>query len=417
MSTSLPDLSVAPPCSDEAERAAKWLLTPVAVSERCNNVYKAGLRDELEHFRVVIDRLPECAKSVVQVIEERFPDLDIPPHSRWRHFAADGRDLWRELNAALNEPRDEIARIRFDLAVTSVLLDAGAGPDWRYRHEPTGRTFRRSEGLALASLEAFRSGLFSSDPSRPLMADAEGLKALTNDRLAGAFQVAPDNPMTGVSGRAALLRRLGDQLGKRGLERPGDLFAAVKDTSRDGGADLAEVFMIIQSAFGELWAGRETLGGVSLGDTWRHPSAGGEGPGAGLVPFHKLMQWMCYSLIEPLEEAGLTVCGMELLTPLAEYRNGGLILDCGLIQPKHRRVFEDVHRPGDEIVVEWRALTVALISVLAEEIRDLYGMDEEELPLATILEGGTWWAGRKIAAEKRPDGGPPIRVVSDGTVF
>jgi hypothetical protein len=39
------------------------------------------------------------------------------------------------------------------------------------------------------------------------------------------------------------------------------------------------------------------------------------------------------------------------------------------------------------------------------------------LPLAKILQGGTWAAGRKIARERRADGSPPLRVVSDGTVF
>lgn len=35
-----------------------------------------------------------------------------------------------------------------------------------------------------------------------------------------------------------------------------------------------------------------------------------------------------------------------------------------------------------------------------------------------VLEGGTWTAGRKIAKEKRPETcGPPIVIVSDGTVF
>jgi hypothetical protein len=39
------------------------------------------------------------------------------------------------------------------------------------------------------------------------------------------------------------------------------------------------------------------------------------------------------------------------------------------------------------------------------------------MPLARILEGGTWAAGRQVAAEKRLGGAPPITVESDGTVF
>jgi hypothetical protein len=68
-------------------------------------------------------------------------------------------------------------------------------------------------------------------------------------------------------------------------------------------------------------------------------------------------------------------------------------------------------------VVEWRALTVALLDEVAALIRTRLGRSREELPLAKVLEGGTWAAGRRIAREKRVDGGPPLAIVSDGTVF
>jgi hypothetical protein len=69
------------------------------------------------------------------------------------------------------------------------------------------------------------------------------------------------------------------------------------------------------------------------------------------------------------------------------------------------------------MVIEWRALTVALLDRLADPVRSRLGRSAEAFPLARILEGGTWWAGRRLAAEKRPDGGPPFNIQSDGTVF
>ena len=81
-------------------------------------------------------------------------------------------------------------------------------------------------------------------------------------------------------------------------------------------------------------------------------------------------------------------------------------LTAGDAETQARREFGDLRAAREE-----------LIAMLAEEIRGRLGVDEDELPLASVLEGGTWWAGRRIAAEKRPGGGPPIRVVSDGTVF
>jgi hypothetical protein len=403
--------------------AVAWLTSPMAVMERCNSIYEAGRAGDLEHFRVVEDRLGEAARYVARVIEERHPDLAVPPHARWRHFTVAGRDLWQELARGLDEDAHGLARIRFDLAVVSVLLDAGAGPDWYYRHAPTGTNLSRSEGLAVASFEAFRAGVFSSDPRRPLMADADGLKFLEEDKLAHAFQVSPANPLPGLANRAALLRKLGHSLGEyvaiRAGEapRPAAIFDMLVDKSVDGAVSVLDLFGELQRVIGPIWPGRLHLDGTNLGDTWPHPKAGGEGPGAGLVPFHKLCQWMCYSLLEPAEDAGLRFSDTSVLTPLAEYRNGGLIVDLGLIEPKHARVLDHVHRPGDEIVVEWRALTVPFILAIAENLRQYFAMDQDQLPLAAVLEGGTWWAGRKIAAEKRPGGPPPIRVVSDGTVF
>lgn len=397
--------------------ATAWLSSPLAVRERCGNIFEAGRAGDLEHFRIVEDRLQEATHYVATVIEARHPDLAIPPHSRWRHFEIAGRDLWRELADTLGEDAFALARIRFDLAVTSVLLDAGAGPDWRYRHGPSGMELSRSEGLGIASFEAFRAGLFSSDPRRPLMADAGGLESLSEDRLAAAFQAGPANPLPGLGNRVELLRRLGRSLAEQGMARPADLFDRLTDRSVNKQASVLGLFADLQRVIGPIWPGRLSLEGVNLGDTWPHPRAGGTGPGAGLVPFHKLCQWMCYSLIEPVEDAGFRFTDLSALTPLAEYRNGGLIVDLGIIEPRHARVFGAIHRPGDEIVVEWRALTIPIILAIAENLRHYFALGPDRLPLAAVLEGGTWWAGRKIAAEKREGGPPPIRVVSDGTVF
>jgi hypothetical protein len=118
-----------------------------------------------------------------------------------------------------------------------------------------------------------------------------------------------------------------------------------------------------------------------------------------------------------LDEAGLEITQLEALTGLAEYRNGGLFVDTGVLALRDEAAFERDHRPGDELVVEWRALTVGLLDRLAAEVRRAFGRSEAEMPLAHVLEGGSWAAGRMVAEERRPGGGPPLRIVSDGTVF
>ena len=177
------------------------------------------------------------------------------------------------------------------------------------------------------------------------------------------------------------------------------------------------ILVTLLESLASIWPGRIELGGHNLGDVGRHPAARTDDATSGLVPFHKLSQWLAYSLIEPLEDAGIEVLDLDALTALAEYRNGGLLIDSGVLVPKHVAVLEQAHRADSEIIVEWRALTVALIDRLADRVRDQLGLSPAELPLAKILQGGTWSAGRYLARQLREDGGPPLRVISDGTVF
>jgi hypothetical protein len=135
------------------------------------------------------------------------------------------------------------------------------------------------------------------------------------------------------------------------------------------------------------------------------------------MPLHKLSQWLAYSLIEPLQRAGITVTDIDGLTGLAEYRNGGLFVDTGVLTFRDPAAAAGEHDVGSALVVEWRALTVALLDRLADIVRQKLNMDAKTLPLAKILEGGTWAAGRAIARELRSDGASPVKVISDGTVF
>lgn len=121
----------------------------------------------------------------------------------------------------------ERARRLIDLFTVSVLLDAGAGNHWSYRAKESGKLFRRSEGLAVASLEMFKIGAFSSDPAKPHKVDKAGLKKVTVKSLERNLQVTEDNPMVGVEGRAGLLMRLSDAMDNAELfgpeGRPGNM--------------------------------------------------------------------------------------------------------------------------------------------------------------------------------------------------
>jgi hypothetical protein len=396
-----------------------YLLSAAAVRERCAIVLASAERGATRHFRLVPERLDDAAERVVAVTRRRYPDLAVPLHSRWRHFSTGGID--RAALVAPGADRAETARARLDLAIVSVLLDAGAGPRWQYRENASGLVLARSEGLAVASLHAMEAGLFSADPTLPWRADAAALAALSAARLGRAFQHGPENPLAGVEGRALLLRRLGETIAGRpdifgSPARLGHLYDFWRRgfrLARRAGLPAPDMLGLVLRALGPIWPGRLSLDGVPLGDCGRH----GAVPGDGIVPFHKLSQWLVYSLIEPLEEAGFRVTDIDRLTGLAEYRNGGLFIDCGAIQPRDDDLRRRPLDPSTEAVVEWRALTVALLDRLAERVRDRLGRSATEFPLAKMLEGGSWAAGREIAAEIRPGGGPPLIIASDGTLF
>ncbi|MEW6643387.1 MAG: URC4/urg3 family protein [Pseudomonadota bacterium] len=401
------------------------LLSAQAVRERAHRLLMVGLEDRLPHFRIDLTRLDAAVDLVLATMRRNYPLGEVPFHSRWRHFMIDGEDRWAAI-AATASWSDPVARARaeFDLAIVSVLLDAGAGAMWRYRDRVSEVAIGRSEGLALASLDMFDAGAFSAHEDDPLRVDAEALLRLSADDLRRGFQVSDDNPLVGVEGRVELLRRLGAQLaaqpavfGSSDAPRPGGLVDHLLSRAEGGAIAAPTILSVVLQQLGPIWPSRLSLDGVPLGDCWRHPSLATDDATTGLVPLHKLSQWLTYSLIEPLQRAGVAVVDIDGLTGLAEYRNGGLFIDTGVLSFRDPADAARDYDVGAPLVVEWRALTVALLDQLAQTVRQRLGVDATAFPLAKILEGGTWAAGRAIAFELRPDGSPPIRIVSDGTVF
>ena len=405
--------------------AALSLLNAGAVRERAHRMLAIGLDDKLPNFRIDLDRMDDVIELVLETTRAAYPSFDVPFHSRWRHFVANGEDRWAAVAARTDWPdRAARARAEFDLAIVSVFLDAGAGPSWRYRDPVTGSAIGRSEGLGLASLAMFTAGVFSADPSQLLRADANKLANLDVVDLARGMQVRDDNPLVGLDGRADLLRRLGrlvaskpDIFGSKDKPRPGGLFDRLAILADSGKLPAPTILAELLQQLGPIWPSRLTLGGIALGDCWRHPSMMTDDATSGLVPLHKLSQWLAYSLIEPLQRSGLDVTDIDGLTGLAEYRNGGLFVDTGVLKFRDAADAEREHEVSSSLVVEWRALTVALLDRVAEGLRRRLGADATSMPLAKILEGGTWAAGRRLARERRADASPPIKVISDGTVF
>ncbi|KAJ3122536.1 hypothetical protein HK098_002762 [Nowakowskiella sp. JEL0407] len=417
-----------------------YLRSLQSVRERCSLLLSNPTH--LNHFNVNLDALPPVINFILDLIKRDYPTLSsIPPHSRWRHFEASNTstpiDRITPLLESWKDYGDQIEPVRrlLDLFVVSVLLDAGAGDKWKYGE------YNRSEGLAIASLDWFLAGGFSSTENK-FQVDATKLKSISASQLADAFKVSDSNPLVGVDGRTLLLNRLGAVCesfpeyfkSSDGSFRPGvivDYLIKHSSTLKTGSGWVVKIdalWEIVMTAFSGVWPpSRTKLDGVALGDVWEckamksiEKDAGGIHANCkGLIPFHKLSQWLTYSLMEPMGLIGIVFEGVENMTGLAEYRNGGLFVDFGVLTLKNVPVGTiPKYNVYDDEVVEWRALTVSLLDLVAEKVREELGLTKDEMPLAKVLEAGTWKAGREIAKKLRPDTrGPPIEIISDGTVF
>lgn len=400
------------------------LREPQTIRDRALILFNLAQSDQLSGFRCHLSKLPDVADYVIEVIRSEYRDLNVPFHSRWRHFEIGGKSRLEQLQHSLaGYSAIEQAKSKLDLAIISVLLDAGAGAQWHYQEPNTNNTYSRSEGLAIASFHAFCQGLFSCNPNYPYQVDSLALQHLTENTLEAAFQITPKNPLVGLSGRLELLQKLGQipyntpRFFPGSPHRPSDLIHSWLVEAENDRLSVVTIFQSILESLGEIWPGRLTLDGVNLGDVWQHSALPNTGIGSQFIPFHKLSQWLTYSLLEPLQELGLTITDLNQLTGLPEYRNGGLFLDLGVLELKDHSQFQVSHKVDSELIIEWRALTIILLDRLAEIIREKLGLTPDEFPLVKLLQGGSWTAGRKIAAQLRPGGVPPLHIDSDGTVF
>ncbi|KAH9857373.1 hypothetical protein C2E23DRAFT_881004 [Lenzites betulinus] len=438
---------------DSPAQTAAYLRTLPAIRERCGRVHALAQRGALEYFEYHPEKEREAAAFCVDIIKRDFGTdfASIPPHGRWRHLDAGRprvRPLIEQWRAATPAPDDrEVCRRLLDLFLVSVLLDAGAGNAWTYTEGEGRPAFSRSEGLGVASVKMFERGFFSGDAGQPHRVDAEGLARVTVPEVAAAMQVSDANPMVGLEGRTSLLINLSKALKANTTyfgtsARPGGLVDFLEGEAQEvNGTRTVHIFALwtaLIDGLAPIWpATRTALGGVSLGDVWpcaalaAHPSsAAPPPPGDELVPFHKLTGWITYSLVEPLEQVlGWRFEGLEHMTGLPEYRNGGLLVDTGVLTLRpgvlDATLFPDPSSgipkllPSHPAIIEWRAMTVIELDRIADEIRaQLGGLTREQLTLAQVLESATWKGGREIAKAKRPaTGGPPIDIQSDGTVF
>ena len=409
---------------NRARAEALSLLTSEAVRTRAHALLALGLRDELLHFRIDLDRLETAADLVAETTRAAYPSLEVPLHSRWRHFEFQGVDRWAALAGARSWSVEEAARAAFDLAIVSVLLDAGAGTRWTYHDRMSGATVGRSEGLALATLTMFEDGAFSADPSDPLRVDACRAARSSGEKFRRGLQINDANPLVGVEGRISQLRRLGQVVaehpeifGQHDKPRPGGLYDALaagfERADHPGAGDPFGT----ASPFDANLAIAPDACGRSVGRLLAAPAAADKG----------YDRWL-----GAVAQASAVAC-------LFADRAAAM----GRLRRDRRR---RPHWPCG--IPQWRAVRGHGRSQLARsrrcDARSRRGIAAggrmaradrraarragrqstpsaefgcAAFPLAKLLQGGTWAAGRALAGKLRADGSPPIRVISDGSVF
>lgn len=417
----------APDYDEAAAHEARALLTAGTVRQRAAQLLDHALAGDLVHARVSEDRLAPAARQIAGMMREQWPDLALPFHSVWRRFEAGEQDRFAEL-AGYRQWSDvrEMGRAAFDMALVAAHIGCVAAPEWSYAEGTTDERYAGAEGLAVASLAMIASGLFSGVPLDPLRADAGQLARLSEAELAAGLQVAPGNALSDVGARALSLRRLGeatalrdDLFAREDDPRPGGLFDVLFEDGLGGPVEADRILDLLIDGLGPISAGGLQLGGVPLGDTYRHEvlSDGAADDTAGLLPLLTRMQRIVADLTEPLVWAGTEVVGLERLAGRSDAVSVGLMIDTGVLHPLNLDVageLAEVSHPG---IVELRGVTIALLDRLADLVRAEFGSDAAEMPLAGVLEGGIRYAAKKIALEKRGTTLPPLRFAGAGTLL
>lgn len=251
--------------------------------------------------------------------------------------------------------------------------------------------------------------------------------------------------MVGVGSRAQLLTRLGDSLlqhpdifGPSG--RPGNLVDYVTATIdwQTKELDYRVFWSTLQKLLIPIWpSDRTRIDGTPIGDAWplkvleKHQDGAQEGNNDAkkyIQPFHKLTQWLAYSLMVPFVNImRFSWKNAHLGTGLPEYRNGGLFVDLGVVSLKPEALSRGQKASGQELpmfkdcsdeIVEWRALTVALLDEVYAIVKKEMEAEGVQFSMAQMLEAGTWKSGRELAAKKRPQTkSSPILIDGDGTLF
>lgn len=399
---------------------------PGEIRDRAHRVLQSAEDGKLRHVSVDLARLDAARALVMAAIEAAYPDMQIPPYGLWRDLEAGGIDRWGALAGARGfEGPMEMLASAADLAIVASIMRTRHPVGWVFQETTTGETAQGKQAAALAAFAMFAAGSFSADPMDPFRVDAQALIRMDRQEIAQGLQWDLEADAEFIAALQDHLKRFGEAMALRpdlfatGMTtRPGLLATRLAEAASEAGEEgvaAPDLIDDLLSALAPVWQGGAFAKDVGLGDCFSLSSAMDALPDT-IMPFQLPAQDIVYSLVEPLAWAGFALDGLDLLTAPGDLEHVALFARTGVLTVDAGTTGLDETQAQDR-AIEVRAVTMALVDRLADQIRQDLDVTGDHLPLTCILEGGTHRAGKKILCETPPENAGLGTVLNPGNVF
>jgi len=364
------------------------------IRERAWMLLAAAERGASDHFVPSPEAIGTVALAMAETIRaEPAADATAGPGSDQPALA----NLWQLLRTQAPEA---LGTLGDALAGGDPLARAKSGADLAVLHRVLGPG---GLGDELADLVySFAAGAWTANSRDSAVLDAPGIRRA----LAGDGSIALPASVAELLADADRRQRL-EQLA-RGLERQPDRFgvdgrfgelltqlvtarplagepAPPVGPAGSSGLRAQTVVDGLAPLIDPIVASTVRIGGRQMGDVWRHPLAWAEDRSRELVPFHALLLALTLDLVEPLQEAGQPLVDLDQLPVPATRALASDVLRLGLVRTRHAAIARLRHPPGSDIVVELRALSVALADRLVDRLRAELNRTVHDLPVARLI--------------------------------
>lgn len=406
------------------------LYKPSEIRARCHEIGEIAINGNGHWFAINSARINSCVKLIEQNCRNRYPELKIPIYSLWREWSGDQGNNWdHRISNFAGDPLF-IAKSAIDLVFFTVLLGRNPGNKWYYSRSTSGQRLQHTQAIAAAGIDLFFDHFSSHSVEQGWVLGMPELQEISRGKLATALQSSTENPFGGLSRSAIQYQKLAAILktwSDSGIhyQRPGDLVdeclaLCSRSWSLQKQISMDSLFELLAQRFAGMIEGGLIVEGMntsSVGDCGWHSGLLREDHTSGVVPFHRALQWLCYSLIEPLALVGITVTDPDTLTGLADVDHAGLFIDTGVLSPHDIELMNSSLTVDSEAVVEWRALTIYLQDRVTEALRKSLKLSAKRLPLSAVMQGGMAHAGTELSMRIRGERGISLHVDTSRSHF